>query len=1011
LTRLPEAFTIEYTAPKPFQNRVIGTPARGKPMIGQTVSHYKITEKLGEGGMGVVYKAEDTTLDREVAIKFLPPHLKSDKEAKKRFLHEAKAASALNHSNIAVVHEIDETSDGRMFIVMAYYDGQTLKDTLEGGPLPVDQVVDIVSQVASGLAKAHEKDILHRDIKPANILITKDGEAKLADFGLAKLAGQTKLTKTGTTVGTVHYMSPEQASGGEVHAGSDIFSLGVVLYELLTGEVPFNADHEAAVIYSIMNQDPNLLDTYRGDLHEGLQRVIDKALTKESDERYSSAVDLLADLKKVQKGRQVAALERRTKRKIRSRTLLYTAIGLVIVAAGYAGLSRFVDSRQTQQSENTGAISPNVVAVLPFAVRGDEEFADLSEGMVDLLSTHLDGAGTLRSVDPRALLGLVRREGGGALDPERAREIAVHFGAGLYLVGDIMAVGGELHINVSLYGSSESAGTVAQAIAKGQTTELLAIVEDLAAQLLKDRLGEANEIPHGLGSITTESYPALKAYLAGEREARAFRHEQAREAFQRAVDEDSTFALAGYRLAKIQASQWYDTEQAKKTMKQVRRHSEGLSERDRRHVEAFDTILKGDAKTAETLYRTIVGVYPDDAEAWFQLGQLQLFNNWRWGRPAIESRAAFERAVALDPERKQTDFYLGWTDAMGSQEEAKAEPQKEQQNLGLALFGAVVRADEAAQGEIIDKLKTAGEFAIINAVYTVSSYTDNLPVAQQVAWFLTAPTRSPETRGLGHIFLAHLECAQGRWGAAKEQFVLAEALVPAMAIEYRALLAAMPLLAVPTAEIEAIRDGLIDWDADDVQPSESPIFQLTVHNDLHPLLRTYLLGLMSARLGDAVTALDYASRLEQMSRPSDVTDLAGDLSYGLRAQVAWKEGRRAQALAEFERAQMKAPTELIFNSPFYFQSYERYLRAELLHELGRDEEALGWYGSFTWVFSYEFIYPAPSCLRRAQICEQLGRQEEAAEYYSRFIELWKDCDEELRPLVIDAEAKLRNLNK
>ena len=275
-------------------------------MIGQTISHYKILEKLGEGGMGVVYKALDTKLDRDVAIKFLPPQLKSDKNAKARFIHEAKAASALNHSNIAVIHEIDETPEGQMFIVMAYYDGQTLKDRIERGPLAVDEAVNIVSQIASGLAKAHEKAILHRDIKPANILITEDGEAKLADFGLAKLAGQTKLTRTGTTVGTVAYMSPEQARGDEVDARSDVFSLGVVLYELLTGEVPFKGDHEAAVLYGIMHNEPEPLEQYRSDLPEGVQRTIDKALTKTPDERYSSAADVLADLKKVQEGRQAA---------------------------------------------------------------------------------------------------------------------------------------------------------------------------------------------------------------------------------------------------------------------------------------------------------------------------------------------------------------------------------------------------------------------------------------------------------------------------------------------------------------------------------------------------------------------------------------------------------------------------------------------------------------------------------------------------------------------------------
>ena len=202
-------------------------------MIGKTVSHYEILEKLGEGGVGVVYKALDTTLDRHVAIKFLSHHLQANPEAKTRFVHEAKAASALEHPNICAVYEINETPDHRMYMVMPSYDGQSLQDRINDGCVSVDEALEFVSQVASGLAKAHARGIVHRDIKPGNIFVTEDGHMKILDFGLAKLAGQTKITKTGTTVGTVSYMSPEQAQGEEIDASSDVFSLGVVLYQLL----------------------------------------------------------------------------------------------------------------------------------------------------------------------------------------------------------------------------------------------------------------------------------------------------------------------------------------------------------------------------------------------------------------------------------------------------------------------------------------------------------------------------------------------------------------------------------------------------------------------------------------------------------------------------------------------------------------------------------------------------------------------------------------------------------
>ena len=239
-------------------------------MIGQTISHYRIIEKLGEGGMGVVYKAHDTHLDRPVALKFLPPHLTSNAEAKERFMHEAKAASALQHTNICVIHDFDNTPEGQLFIAMEYLQGKTLKEKLEDGPLGTEEAVGIALQVARGLTRAHEHGIVHRDIKPANIIVTSEGLAKIVDFGLAKLSGQTMVTQAGSTLGTVAYMSPEQARGGTADTYADIWSLGVVLFEMLTGQLPFRGAHEAAMMYSIINEDPVSIRT----LKPGIPRLL-----------------------------------------------------------------------------------------------------------------------------------------------------------------------------------------------------------------------------------------------------------------------------------------------------------------------------------------------------------------------------------------------------------------------------------------------------------------------------------------------------------------------------------------------------------------------------------------------------------------------------------------------------------------------------------------------------------------------------------------------------------------
>jgi TolB-like protein/Tfp pilus assembly protein PilF len=264
-------------------------------MIGKTISHYKILEKLGEGGMGVVYKAKDTKLGRTVALKFLPTSA-GDREARKRFVQEAKAASSLDHPNVCSIHEIDETPEGRAFIVMPCYEGESLRAMIDKGPMVLDEALSIATQVASGLSKAHEKGIVHRDIKPGNILVTTDGLAKVLDFGVAKLRGGTRLTRTGTSPGTPAYMSPEQLRGEEVDPRSDIWSLGVVLYEMVTGKLPFGGDYEQAVAYAIMNESPKPAGALRADLPAGLERPIKRALSKKRDDRYQTSGEFIEAL-------------------------------------------------------------------------------------------------------------------------------------------------------------------------------------------------------------------------------------------------------------------------------------------------------------------------------------------------------------------------------------------------------------------------------------------------------------------------------------------------------------------------------------------------------------------------------------------------------------------------------------------------------------------------------------------------------------------------------------------
>lgn len=290
---------VHETARAVFQGNSTGK-ADTSQLPARKVLQYEVLEKLGDGGMGVVYKAQDTRLHRLVALKFLPAHLSTSEEAKQRLLHEARAASALDHPNIATIHEIGETEEGQLFIVMSYYDGETLKQKIARGPLPLDEALDFAIQIGQGLSKAHSMDIVHRDVKPANVMVTPDRLVKILDFGIAKVAGL-NLTKTGTRLGTVAYMSPEQLRGDRVDQRIDFWSLGVLLYEMITGLHPFNAEYEQAITYSLLNIDPKPVTSLRAGLPLQLEHVLQKALAKAPEERYQHVADLLVDLRALQK--------------------------------------------------------------------------------------------------------------------------------------------------------------------------------------------------------------------------------------------------------------------------------------------------------------------------------------------------------------------------------------------------------------------------------------------------------------------------------------------------------------------------------------------------------------------------------------------------------------------------------------------------------------------------------------------------------------------------------------
>ena len=606
------------------------------------------------------------------------------------------------------------------------------------------------------------------------------------------------------------------------------------------------------------------------------------------------------------------------------------------------------------------APSPSTLAVLPFAVRGDPALAWLGDGIVDLLATALDGAGEVRAADPRALLRLIQREGWQEQDPASAAAIAEQVGAGRYVLGSIVSAGGRLQATAGLYDRNGEQELSVQATATGEG-EVFDLVDELARQLLAaGQAGPGSRLSR-LAARTTSSMPALKAYLVGERHLRAGRYYDAMESLQDAVTSDPTFALAYYRFAAA-AGGCAMPELARQLADLGAEHRNRLSEHDRYLFDAQRAWLSGAVTEAEAHYATITSIYPGDVEAWFLLGDLLFHSNPLRGRSAVEARGPFERALALEPDHLTSLVHLVRIAALeGNREEAlelasrviDLSPEGDEV-LAMRAFRAYATGDDPEIRAVIGALRSARLAAIALAFTDVAVYAGDLGAAESLARELTGVARSNEMRALFHVLLAHLALARRKPDAAIAELRTAERLDAAWGLETRALFAALPFGGIPQAEVVAARDALLAWDATRAEQSSFIIFAM--HNGLHPHIRLYLLALIESRLGDLPAARAHAEALATLAPVAGAEPLSHHLTRGALARVLWAEGRPSEALAELGRAQTEAWFLLTVASPFYSQAFERWMRAELLTELGRDDEADGWRTSIAQRSPYEIIY-------------------------------------------------------